>query len=223
MTTRQKINDTVTSSLAPMTSTVPRCHVLGATVSLALVVLIVWIGSQRRTDAATITQGETEIDINQAAALIQNADQWRQLYTENYRKSQAVAARIETIRQWLPQSVDWTTVEADIQSIGEANDLTITALKRGGDYKGKRVGVVSAKCDVTGSFASLARFLNGLTQRTQPIACSEIVLRRDPTTKNNVDNPNASICSVTLSLRIPYAAADTPAGELFALETSHEN
>ena len=162
--------------------------------------------------------GDVMIDLNDAAALIENADQWRQLYTVNFRTSQAVDQRIRSIASWLPESVDWPSTENEIRSIGESAGLTFLTIKQGDRHVGTRVGVVSSTCDVQGSYGSLCRFLNELHARPQPIACSEIQLHRTVGDAESEAEKTAPPCRATLSLRIPFAASGTAAGSVLLPE-----
>jgi Tfp pilus assembly protein PilO len=165
-----------------------------------------------------VQHGEVVIDLNDAAALIENADQWRQLYTANFRTSQAVDQRVRSLATWLPESVDWPSTEKEIRSIGESAGLKFQAIKLGDRHVGTRVGVVSSSCDVQGSYSSLCRFLSALDQRPQPIACSEIKLHRTAGDAESETERTTPLCRATLSLRIPFAASGTAAGSLLRLE-----
>ena len=209
------------ASLLHATSTVLRCHLIGSITAAALILCIAWVWSISRIEVATIQYNGRDIDLRDAAALIENADQWRRLYTVNYQQSQGLDQRAESIALWLPRSVDWATTQHDIRSIGETAGISILSIKPGERHVGTRVGVVSASCDVHGTYASLCRFLSELSNRPQPIACSEIQLERTVhAAANHVDDATPR-CRATLSLRIPFAAAGTPAQRLLPTETKN--
>jgi hypothetical protein len=204
-----------------LTSTVTRCHLLGSITSIALIIFITWVWSRNQVHVTTIQVGDMVIDLNEATALNENADQWRQLYTVNFRRSQSVEERADLINAWLPQSVDWPNTEQDIRSIGDSVELTTLVIKRGKSHVGMRVGVVVATCEVEGSYQSLCRFLSELKDRPQPIACSEIKLQRLGESTNIESEGPSQPCKATLTLRIPFAAMGTAAGQLLPAETNH--
>lgn len=207
------------ASLARMTSTVPRCHVIGCVTAVVLILGTAWIWSWNSNHADSIEYEGTVVDLNDAAALLENAEQWRQLYTVNYRQSRVVDDRSQSIASWLPTSVDWTKTENDIRLIADSTGLSILAIQSGDVHVGTRVGVVSSSCEVQGSYQALCRFLHELACRTQPIACSEIRLNRLVGEDDELANGTPS-CNVTLSLRIPFAAAGTAAEQLLQPEAS---
>jgi Tfp pilus assembly protein PilO len=202
-------------------STVLRSHILGSFTAIALIVCTAWVCSYNRVEVATIQFNGANIDLREASTLVENADQWRLLYTVNYQKTQTVDQRVDSIATWLPRSVDWSEAQDDIHSIAESVDLSIVAIKRGDDHVGTRVGVVLANCDVQGSYASLCRFLHALSHQPKPIACSEIRLQRvsnDATAELGLAKPQ---CRAALSLRIPFAASGTASGRLLPAETKN--
>ena len=81
---------------------------------------------------------------------------------------------------------------------------------------------LAARCEVTGPYTSLCRFLSELTERGQPIACSEIALRRASDIDSRHDR-NTARCTATVSLRIPYAAGESAAGQLLSGEAPHDS
>jgi hypothetical protein len=185
--------------------------------AVALLACIGFVWSRSRIDAGSIEYGGALIDLADAATLIDNADQWRQLYTVNYRRSQAMDQHAASIADWLPTSVDWPNVENDIRLMGQSASLKVLSIKKGDRYVGTRVGVLSARCDVKGSYASLCRFLSGLSHRSLPMACSEIELQRTSETAEGDNAHPTPHCRATLSLRIPYAASGTAAGRLLRI------
>ncbi len=207
------------AGLASMTSTVPRCHVMGCATAVLLIIGIAWIWSWNSNRTASIEYEGTVVDLNDAAALLENADQWRQLYTVNYRQSQMVDKRAQSIASWLPKSVDWPKTENELRSIGDSTGLAILAIQRGEVHVGTRVGILSSSCEVHGSYHALCRFLHELASLPQPIACAQVQLNRLVGDDDEPANGTPS-CSATLSLRVPFAAASTAAERLLLPETS---
>jgi hypothetical protein len=206
-----------------ITASVPRCHLLGAMTAVVLLACIAWVGSRSRLDPKSIQYGDTLVDLADAATLIDNADRWRQLYTVNYRRSQTIDSHAASIADWLPMFVDWPAAERDIRSLGQSASLKVLSIEKGNRYVGTRVGVLSARCDVQGTYASVCRFLSGLSSRELPIACNQIELHRiNAMAEGNLDHPTP-LCRATLSLRIPYAADGTAAARLFTSETQHDS
>jgi Tfp pilus assembly protein PilO len=200
-----------------MTSTVLRCHLLGSLSAVALIMCVSWVWSRSYNKVTTIQYEDAVIDLNEATALIENADQWRQLYTVNFDQSKAVDVRADAIKAWLPEACDWPNTETDIQTIGESAGLRIQSINQGAQHVGSRVGVIVVDCQVQGSYASLCRFLSALHQRPQPIACSEIELHRVNEDVAEAAQPQGTQqCQAKVSLRIPLAAAKSAAGQLAA-------
>lgn len=201
-----------------MTSTVHRCHMLGAIAATALMFGIGWMLSYNQSDVSQIEFGGTVVNLGDARELIENAKQWRQQYTVDYLTSQDIDELVESISMWLPKSVDWSSAEQDIRSIAATTEMTILAIEQGDHHVGKRVGVVTAICSVQGSYQSLCEFLNELNKRPHPIACSEIALHRLTADERLDAGPAETGCTATLSLRIPFAASGTAAGQLLSTE-----
>lgn len=206
--------------LERLTSTVNRCHVLGAVAATALIVGIGWISSFR-SDVAEIDCGGTLVNLNDARALIENADQWRRQYTIEYTRSREVDKLANSISLWLPRAVDEQRVEQGVRAFGDQTETTILSYERGDQHIGKRVGVATATCTVQTTYRSLCEFLNALSQRPQPIACSEIRIHRVITDEGSVSQSTETTCTATLSLRIPFAGKGTAAGRLLAAETKN--
>ncbi len=204
-----------------MTSTVRRCHLMGAITTTALMLCIGWVWSRNQSGVAEIVCGGTVVNLGDARELIENADQWRQKYTVNYTASQDIDERVRSIFAWLPKTVDWSGVEQDIRSIGATTEITILTLEQGDQHVGKRVGVVTATCHLQGSYQSLCKFLNELSNQTHPIACSEITLQRVTADKGREPRTAETRCTARLSLRIPFAASGTAAGQLLSTETKN--
>lgn len=202
-----------------MTSTVNRCHIVGAITATTLIISIGWVLSRNQTEVLQIEIDGTVVNLADARELIDNANQWRQQYTADYTASQEVDELVEPISMWLPRSVDWLSTEQDIRSIATTTATKILAIDQAGQHVGARVGVVTATCTVEGSYQSLCAFLNALTQRPNPIACSEITLHRMAANEPGGPRRAETRCTATLSLRIPFAASGTAAGQLLAKET----
>ncbi len=204
-----------------LTSTVNRCHMLGAIVATALMLGIGWVWSFNQSEVLQIECGGTVVNLDDARGLIENANQWRQQYTVGYTESQDIDKLVKSISMWLPKSVDWSTAERDIRSIGTTTEMTILAIEQGDHHVGKRVGIVTATCSVQGSFHSLCEFLNELSKRPHPIACSEITLHRLTADEKRDAGTAKTGCIATLSLRIPFAASGTAAGQLLSTENKN--
>jgi hypothetical protein len=207
--------------LTRLAPTVIRCHMIGSTTAVALIVCTAWVCSLNQIKVATIEYEGMKIDLNDASTLIENADQWRRLYTANYEIKRAVDQHVEQISAWLPRSVDWSVTQSDIHLIAQAADVSILSLERGDDHAGTRVGVVLANCDAEGSYVSICRFLNSLGQLPNPIACSEIHLQRTKDETVGASGAKIPLCQATLYLRIPFAAGSTAAGRLLPAETKN--
>ena len=105
-----------------------------------LVACIAWVWSRGTSEVSSITVNGIVIDLGDAAQLTKNADHWRRMYTVNYRQSQTLDARTESIAAWLPKSVDGDGIESQIRSIAESTGLTVLAVKQGDRHVGTRVG-----------------------------------------------------------------------------------
>ena len=195
------------------------CHIAGATISIVIVAAIAYTWSQRNSMVSQVTVGDVVIDIDDAAQLVAEADRWRQQYTEVFRESETIDARVAAIRDWLPKQPDLDATQAVVRSMAEANGMTLIEFSPQATHVGQRVGVVAATCRLEGSFAGICRFLHAACGQDTGIACNEIVLERATVTPDT-DVSGLSPCRAIVSLRIPYAAETTFAARLLAQGTS---
>ncbi|MCP4887445.1 MAG: hypothetical protein GY904_12620 [Planctomycetaceae bacterium] len=64
---------------AALVGTVPRCHTLGASTSIGLILAIAWVcflGHASVASIAWVRCGSDEIDLGEANALLENQGQW---------------------------------------------------------------------------------------------------------------------------------------------------
>lgn len=221
MSPRRSPGPFVPAWLSRLAPTVFRCHMIGSTAAVALIFCTAWVCSLNQFEVSTIEMGGASIDLIDASTLIENADQWRHLYTVNYQKKQLVDERVDQIGAWLPRSLDWSKTQTDIHFLAEAAGVSISSLTRGEDHTGTRVGVALASCDAEGSYAAICRFLFALNQHSTAIACSEIRLQRTKKERVEASGAVVPLCQATLYLRIPFAASDTPADPLLMAEANH--
>lgn len=202
--------------------TVPRCHTLGATISIALILASAWVWSWGHRPVAIISCGEGEIELGEAMTLIENASQWREISAARVDEQDRINARVEEIVRWLPESVEFKTTEQTLLDLGEDNALHLFALQEGKRQVGSRVAVMTVTCEIHGSYVGLCRFLDQLPKLDQPIACSEVKLQRAlPGQQADEewqwgDQP----CRASLTLRIPYAAPETASWKLLKEPTN---
>jgi hypothetical protein len=195
------------------------CHIAGTTISIVILAAIAYVWSQRNEMVAQVTAGEVVIDIDDAAHLIAEADSWRQQYTTAFRESEAIDARVASIRDWLPKKPDLDATHATVRSIAETNGITLIEFSPQGTHVGQRVGVVAATCRLDGSFADLCRFLHAICGENSGIACDKIVLDRVNVGPGE-DVSGMSPCAAVVSLRVPFAADATTAARLLSQGTS---
>ena len=193
-------------------SSAVRCHLIGAAVSVALLAAIVFVWSQRNTVETEFEHGDAVVDVAQAARLMQNADSLRQKNAAAFQEAKVIDDRVALIEQWLSPADDWDDAHDDLKAIAETSGIEIVEFDEGRRHVGTRVGIVTATCRIEGSYVGICKFLVAITQADRPIACSEIELQRVPTKSS--DRAAQSPCSVTLSLRLPFAAAGSVAANL---------
>ncbi len=190
-------------------------HVTGAMISIAILAAIAYVWSQRGAMVSRFTAGEVVIDIEDASQLIANADHWRQQYSTAFRESEAIDARVASIRKWLPQQPDLDATQSIVRSLAETHGISLIAFEPQGTHIGQRVGVVTANCHLDGSFANVCRFLHAASSRETGIACDRVVLERVPP-QPGVEVSGLSPCAAIVSLRIPFAADNTSAAKLLS-------
>lgn len=196
-------------------------HLAGISISALLIIAIAWTGSKNGSGTNDFEYEGTFLDMDDAETLIENADQWRQLYAINYRRSKDVEERCRAINAWLPASVDWNATHPLLLRLGQKHDLTISQVQQGERHCGTRVAVVTATCVIRGSFASLCHFLHDLSHQENPIACSEIQLQRVFGSDVQFSELKTPQCTATVTLRIPYSHLDSAAGKIVSKETQH--
>lgn len=221
MSTHLKPDPLLPPWLTRLAPTVLRCHMIGSTTAVALIVCTAWVCSLNQVEVATVEYNGMTVDLNSASILIDNADQWRGLYTANYQDKHQVDDRVDQISRWLPRSVDWSATQSDIHSAAQSAEVSLLSLERGEEHSGTRIGVVLASCDAEGSYASICRFLQTLSDLPHPIVCSEIHLQRTKDEMVEASSGVVPLCQATLHLRIPFAAASSTAGRLLPAEANN--
>jgi len=211
------------NKISAMVSTVPRCHAAGATISIGLILASTWVWAWGHRPVSTAMCGDEEIDLGEAKALIENADTWRKLDAINDRKQERLKARTAGISQWLPEVVEFQSMEQALLDLGEETGLHVFSIQQGKRQVGSRVAVLPMTCEIKGSYDAMCHFLHRLSTLEQPIACSEIKLQR--ARHESADEDLAVVdqpCRASLSLRAPYAAPDTTSWKLLK-EPYHAN
>ncbi|MGB0595760.1 MAG: hypothetical protein ACPGLY_03545 [Rubripirellula sp.] len=203
---------------AALVGTVPRCHALGASTSIALILAIAWVWFLGHASVASVRCGTDEIDLGEAITLLENQGQWFELSKTGFEEQDRLDLRSKTIAAWLPAAVDFKSVEGALLALGEESQLHLFSIQEGDRQVGQRVAVLNVSCFVQGSFTALCRFLHRLPTLSQPIDCSELKLVREVRTTDSADGSKEALenqpCRATLVLRIPYAASGTAAWNL---------
>lgn len=216
-------NLSIRKKLAAMVGTVPRCHALGATVSIGLILASTWVWSWGHRPFSTVMCGDEEIDLGDALTLIENADTWRELYNINDQKQQSLGARTSAISQWLPDVAEFQTLEQALLDLGEETGLHVFSIQQGSRQVGTRVAVLPLTCEIQGSYEALCHFLHRLPSLEQPIACNEIKLQRSKRESMEEDlSFGDQPLRASLSLRAPFAAPETTSWKLLK-EPYHVN
>ncbi|MFK8111801.1 MAG: hypothetical protein AB8B91_06350 [Rubripirellula sp.] len=206
-------NPRIPRLLVGLTATSMRCHVLGATLTTLLILATAWVWSWNYSMNDADSSGVTEL--SDAISLINDAEQWRQQYTENYEHSGLIDARVASIGNWLPRQLEWSEMEAAVRSSIKQSGLQMRSIQQGKRHVGLRVGVITARCEVEGSYESLCRFLNDISTEKYTIHCSELAVAR---AEANKDQPSMSHCQGSITLRMPFAASTSTAGKLLPSE-----
>ncbi|MCP4889788.1 MAG: hypothetical protein GY904_24675, partial [Planctomycetaceae bacterium] len=142
---------------ATLAGTVPRCHALGASTSIGLVLAIAWVWFLGHASVAAVRCGSDEIDLGEAIALLENQDQWRELSKTGFEDQERLELRSRAIAGWLPDAVDFKSVEGALLSLGEEVQLHLFSIQQGERQAGQRVAVLNVSCVVQGSFPALCR------------------------------------------------------------------
>ncbi|MGI9473855.1 MAG: hypothetical protein ACR2NZ_20095 [Rubripirellula sp.] len=199
--------DHIDEQIAVASPTVARCHLMGGLLSVAVILCTTWVWSLSQSATATIQVGEELVNHQEAEALINNADQWRSIHDSSLKQSQELDTRCLKLSNWLPESIDWDSTRASLREIIDSAGVELLELNRGAESVGTRVGVVQATCKIEGTYSGICRVLDGIANRDQPIACSEINLHRLPDAVEHED----VLCRATMVLRIPFAAKGSAA------------
>lgn len=201
--------------LAKMTATIGRCHLLGAMGTTAVLLLTVWVWSWNFRVTEQVANGESNVNLQDAIRLIENADRLRQEYTATYHRSQRIDEQIQQIQSWLPKQLDWSTTETRVRQEAESRGLVVRNLRMQKKHVGSRVGIVAASLEVAGTYDSVCSLLAQFSEGEFPIACSELNLVRTQS------STSAANIIATIALRIPFASQGSTAGKLIKPEGSH--
>ena len=188
-----------------------RCHLLGGTLSLVLLIAIIWIC--RNADSFAHDHQHSPQELEQAAQLLADADQLRQQYAESLLLSKQNDHRLNAIRSWLPTSIDWQSTTRRIEKTAAQANVELKLLDKGETHIGSRIGVGQMTCKVRGSYAGLCQLLHRLSNEEKPVWCHWVKIERAPSLLDQ-----AVECDATISLRLPFAAEQTIAGKLMPAE-----
>ncbi len=218
------------------------CHVVGATLTGLLLAATGWVWVNRNNVVVEINSDGQSINYHEAAAMLANAPQWRQTYAQAFDEASQLEQRVEAIDRWLPKSLDWEDTTDAIRKIALSHHVDVVAIGDPVEHVGTRVGVAATTCQLEGSYGDLCRLVVALGDSDLAVACSEMSLERlspeeqvglnERRKSNERQKPDGQFlanrrsrkpqttCSLTLSLRLPYAADGSVAGRLLPKESS---
>ncbi len=188
-----------------------RCHLLGSVLSLILVIGIAWIW--KNADAFATDDRYSPQQIEQATQLVADAENLRNQNADIMLASNQIDRRLEAIRAWLPQSIQWQPTRQRIEETAEQAELEMMFVDKGETRTGQRVGIQQVTCEVQGSYLGICQFLHELSSDPKPIWCDSVTIRRVP-----ADLGKPVECAATVSLRLPFVAGNTIAGKLMPPE-----
>jgi hypothetical protein len=151
---------------------------------------------------------ELPMPIDEAERLIATADNWRHDYEIEKEREGFLRDRAKQVIKWLPVQRDWSHSMQDVQTLAEQCDLELIEMSPGEVFKGARVDVQSAICQLQGSYPAFCRFLDGLTKMNSPIWASELTMQNDA---------SSGTLTLTTHLRLPIAGSDTAGAYLISL------
>ncbi|TWT93977.1 hypothetical protein [Stieleria varia] len=200
-----------------------RCHIIGGSLSLLLMVAVTW--SYLHPQSMT-SEGEfSREQIDEAIQLISQSDLWRQRETDAKTERDDLDARVNVIKNWLPQEQKWNPVRAFLLKTATDKQLHVLSLRRDQEFTGSRVAVLKVILEVHGRYENVCHLLHTLSTQQQPFWCDEIDLVRDkqnsgvdPTAPRELSD-DAVECSATISIRVPFVGQQTAAEKLIGAPT----
>lgn len=197
-------------------STPSRCHVVGGVIACSLIVASVWMSAKGRE--VFRDRKHSQYKITESTQLISQASSLRSEHELELNLSKRYETELAEIRQWLPESVDWKTSKQTIKELAEKSGAQILSVERKSSHLGSRVHVLSAKCEMNGTYSQICKFIHSLTESSEPVWCDSVQLKRN----ERVSKPGEAIrCDATLTLRMPFVGDNTAAEKLFHGEPVH--
>ena len=197
-------------------STPRRCHIVGGVIACSLIVASGWMSAKGRE--VFRDRKHSQYKIAESAQLISQASNLRSEHELELKLSKRYETELAEIKQWLPESVDWKTSKQTFKELAEKSGVQMLSVERKSSHLGSRVHVLSAKCEVNGTYTQVCKFIHSLTSLSKPVWCDSVQLKRN----ERVSEPGEAIrCDATLTLRMPFVGDDTTAEKLFHGEPVH--
>ena len=173
-------------------------HFLCAAMCACVACGSLWLANQ--TNEVSEAEMELPLSIEEAQRLVQNSSQWTNEWQQEKEREQSLQQAAVKAISWLPREFDWQHTMSELQRLAESAELQIVEIRPGEEYPGSRVAVRTATLQIEGSYASVCRFLDGLTKLEHPLWASELTIQ-----SGAEDDPLAAV----IHLRIPVAGKRT--------------
>lgn len=187
-----------------------RCHAVSGSIACALIALTTWM--YLKGDSIFQDDTHSSFKIAESVRLVSESSDLQTQHQKELMFAERNEREVAGIREWLPTKVDWKESKQAIKQLGKASGVQLFSVERKADHTGYRVNVISAKCEMNGTYEQICQFIHSLTNATTPIWCDSIDLKRN----ESVSEPGEAIrCDAMLTLRLPYVGVDTAADKLY--------
>jgi len=166
-----------------------------------------------RPNDSSLVDVALPLPIEEAERLVAGTASWNDEFNMQSTLNDQLLKSAQHAIAWVPNTIDWRTTIAEIQSLAEQSDLVLVEMRPGNEFDGPRVTIHAAVCQLEGSYESICRFLDGLTKRPHPIWANELTIQNES---------DGGPLAVVLHLRVPVASKRS-AGAFLIEKLSHQS